>query len=168
MPTRSDEALDTLVGTAKSTVRDFRVEAGKVEEFARAIHNDDPVYRDESVARERGHPAIPAPPTFLRTTYFPRYRAKDAPVRDGGAYFGFDVGFSPTDTVHGEQEYEFERPLYVGDVLDGTTTLADLSQSEGSSGQLTFAVFETEYTNKEGRLIATERTTFIEILDPEA
>lgn len=65
--------------------------------------------------------------------------------------------------VHGEQEYEFERPLEVGDILSGTTTLTDLYQREGSQGgTMTFAVYEAEYRDQNGDLIVTERLTRIE------
>nr|WP_305794515.1 MaoC family dehydratase N-terminal domain-containing protein [Halomarina rubra] len=90
--------LEATVGTTKRTVEDFRVEAGKVEEFARAVGDDDPAYRSASAAEARGLPAVPAPPTFPRVSSFPRYRV-DA----------FDLGFDPQFVLHGEQRYEYAR-----------------------------------------------------------
>src|SRR3954453_7212621 len=46
------------------TTFDLFVEQGKILEFARAIGEDDPVYRDAEVARSHGYDDIPAPLTF--------------------------------------------------------------------------------------------------------
>ncbi|MFC7318664.1 FAS1-like dehydratase domain-containing protein [Halomarina halobia] len=158
MPSRSLAELEALVGTSVVTAEDLTVEAGKVEEFARAIGDDNPVYREEAVAADRGYDAVPAPLTFTRTTLFPRYRPAGV-----DSYRGFDLGFDPEYSVHGEQAYEFERPLLVGDVLTGTTTLTDVFRRDGSrGGTMTFAVLETEYRDADGELVVTEEATIIE------
>lgn len=38
------------VGKSEVRVEGFTIEAGKVEEFARAVKSDDPVHRDEATA----------------------------------------------------------------------------------------------------------------------
>lgn len=158
MPSRSLAELRGLVGTTIVTTENLTVEAGKVTEFARAITEDNPVYRDESVATERGYDTIPAPLTFTRTVLFPRYRPEGV-----DSYRGFDLGFENEHSVHGEQHYEFERPLLVGDVLTGKTTLTDVFQREGSrGGTMTFAVLETEYTDGDDDLVLIEESTIIE------
>jgi peroxisomal enoyl-CoA hydratase 2 len=158
MPSQSLAELRELVGTTRITTVDLTVEAGKVAEFASAIKDDNPVYRDESVATERGYDAIPAPLTFARTVLFPRYRPAGV-----DSYRGFDLGFESEYSVHGEQRYAFERPLVVGDVLTGRTTLTDVFQREGSrGGTMTFAVLETEYTDADGDLVLSEESTIIE------
>lgn len=160
MPKKSFEELQSMVGTSRVTIENLQVEAGKVEEFARAIRNDDPVYRSEEVAGERGYDAIPAPLTFTRTQMFPRYCP---PELRGKKRRGFDIGFDQRYTVHGEHEYEYERPIYVGETLTGTKTLVDVFQKEGGRGGLmTFAILETEYHTDDGELILTERQTRIE------
>ncbi|QSX01232.1 FAS1-like dehydratase domain-containing protein [Haloterrigena alkaliphila] len=151
------DELEAMVGDSRATVEDFRIERGKVEEFARSITEPDPVFRDESVARERGFDAIPAPPTYPRVTRFPRYRPDDL---EG---YGFDLGFQPEYVLHGEQSYEYERPLRVGDVLTGETTLTKVFQREGGrAGTMTFAVYETQYRDQNGNLVITDRATAIE------
>ena len=158
MPSKSLSELEEMVGTSRRTVEDLRVEAGKVEEFATTLRNDDPIHRDEAAAEERGYDAIPAPLIFTRIAYFERHRP------DGvGNDLGFDLGFDPDNVLHGEQEYEFERPVYVGDELTGTTTLTDVRQSESArNGTMTFAVYETEYRDENDDLVVTERITRIE------
>lgn len=163
MPTIPLEELEAKVGTSVQTVEDFHIEAGKVEEFARAIKEDNPAFRDDSAAAEQGFESIPAPLTFTRVSTFPRYRAVEGR--------GIDIGFREEYAIHGEQEYEYERPLQVGDVLTGETTLVDVYQREGGrGGTMTFAVLETEYRDQADELVVTERATAIETggaIDPE-
>ncbi|SEQ90097.1 FAS1-like dehydratase domain-containing protein [Natrinema salaciae] len=157
MPNKPLEALEAMVGDSRVTVEEFRIEPGKVEEFARAITAEDPVFRDETAAAERGHDRVPAPLTYSQVGRFPRYTPADV---DGK---GFDLGFQPEYVLHGEQAHEYERPIYVGDVLEGTTTLADVFQREGPrAGTMTFAVLETEYRAQNGELVLTDRATAIE------
>jgi len=158
-----DQSMDELeesIGSSLGTVEGLRVEAGKVEEFARAIGSNDPVLLGTKLPPKAS--AVPAPPTFTRTAVFPRYRPDDlADIQD--AALGFDLGFDDEYRVHGEHEYEFERPLFVGDTLTGESTLTDAYQRPGRGEEpLTFAVLETEYRDEEGERVLTERATFIE------
>jgi acyl dehydratase len=151
------DRLEPRVGETIETVTGLTVEAGKVAEFAAAVGDDDPVYRDPEVAARRGHERVPAPPTFTRVGTFPRYR----PEGDGSQ--GFDLGFDPRYELHGEQAYEFERPVYVGDTLTGRTTLTDAYEREGEQGgTMTFAVLETTYEDADDETVLTERGTVIE------
>ncbi|WP_340681207.1 MaoC family dehydratase N-terminal domain-containing protein [Natrinema caseinilyticum] len=159
MPSKSLDELEAQVGRTVTTVEDLVVEPGKVEEFARAIKDDNPAFRDEAAAREQGYESIPAPLTFTRTAYFPRYRP------DGiGLDHGFDLGFDQSRVVHGEQEYIYEQQIHAGDVLSGKTTLVDVYERDGSrGGTMTFAVLETAYRNADGEHVLTERLTRIEL-----
>jgi len=155
MPSKSLEELESMVGTSVVTVEEFEIEAGKVEEFARAVKDDDPIHRDEDAANERGFDRIPVPLTFERVSAFPRYRTVEK--------YGIDLGFQEEYTIHGEQAYEYERPMKVGDVLTGTTTLADIYERDGNrGGTMTFAELETEYTDQDGEVVLTARATAIE------
>lgn len=164
MPDRPLSDLEDLVGESRVTVRGLHVEAGKVEEFARAIHEDDPVYRDGSVAARRGHDRVPAPLTFTRTSFFPRHRP------EGVDAIGLDLGFDLARTVHGAHEFTFERPAYVGDTLTGTSTVVDIYRREGDrGGTMTFAEVATDYVDGAGTPVCTSTTTIIETggIDPE-
>jgi peroxisomal enoyl-CoA hydratase 2 len=164
MPEKSFEELEAMVGTSVVTVEDFAIEAGKVEEFARAVKNDNPAHREEEVAAEQGFDRVPAPLTFERVSSFPRYS-----VTEG---LGIDIGFKQEYAIHGVQSYEIERPMQVGDVLTGETTLTDVYQREGGrGGTMTFAELETEYTDQDGETVMVARATAIETasaIDPEA
>lgn len=147
-----------MIGESMTTVEGLRIEPGKVAEFASAIVDDNPVYRDESTARERGFDHVPAPLTFTRTADFPRHRPDDFEHA-----FGFDLGFDPQTTLHGAQEYEFHRHACAGDVLSATATLRDVYRREGGrGGTMTFAVIEQTFEDEEGEPVVTVRSTYIE------
>jgi peroxisomal enoyl-CoA hydratase 2 len=158
MPERPLSELKARVGDSRRTVDGLRVEAGKVTEFATALRDENPIHHDEAAAADRGFDAIPAPLTFTRTAYFPRYRPDGVDEMPG-----FDLGFRQAYTVHGEQAYEYERPLVVGDVLTGETTLVDVFQRDGRrGGTMTFAVRETAFRDRDDDLVVTARSTAIE------
>lgn len=158
MPDKPLAELRRMVGESVETVESLEVEAGKVEEFARAIKDGNPAFRDPDAAERQGFYGVPAPLTFTRVSYFPRHRADEA-----GFDWGFDLGFDEERTIHGEEAYEFERPVHVGETLRGVTTLVDVYQREGArGGTMTFAVLVTEYRDESGDPVVVERLTRIE------
>lgn len=128
------------------------IEWGKVREFARAIKDPNPVYYDPELAKKECG-GIPVPVTFLQTAAF----WQDAESSPGMG--GFDL----RRILHGEQEFEFYKPIFVGDVLTGQARVADLFEKEGGrGGKMTFLVVETEYKNQRGETVAVARSTLIE------
>lgn len=159
MPEKSVTELEEMIGESRVTVKGLTIEAGKVAEFATALRDGNPTYRDADAASEQGLDAISAPLTFTQVARHEHYKPADF---DDDGIQGFDLGFDENRTVHGEQEYEYERPALVGETLTGTTTLTDIFQREGSDGAMTFAELTTEYRNEDGELLVTERRTAIE------
>ncbi|MDQ2074522.1 MaoC family dehydratase N-terminal domain-containing protein [Haloarcula sp. H-GB4] len=158
VPSKPLEALRETIGETNRTVEDFEVERGKVAEFARAIHDTAEIYFNEAAAHEAGYETIPAPPTFPRTSYFSRYRPEGIDYS-----LGFDLGFDRARVVHGEQKYKYNRPLYVGDVLVGDTTMEEIYQREGrNGGTMTFAVLRTDFRDKDGEHVLSAYNTRIE------
>lgn len=140
------------IGESHITVSGFAIEAGKVAEFARAVFDDNPAHYDADAASAQGFDAVPAPLTFTRTGTFPRYRT--------GAHL--DLGFQHEYVLHGEHSYEYERPLLVGDVLTGETTLSDIYEREGDrGGTMQFAEVETVYRDRSNERVLAERSTVI-------
>lgn len=161
MPERTVERLEPRIGETVESVGSFTVEGGKVAEFAAALGDDDPIYRDREAALDRGYERRPAPPTFTRTSMFPRHRP------EGVGRLGIDLGIDIRYELHGEQAYEFERPVYVGDTLSATTTLTDAYEREGrQGGTMTFAVLETRFDDEDGDTVVEERQTLIETDGP--
>ena len=130
----------------------MHVERGKIREFARAIKDDDPMYFDEAHAtREAG--GIMPPVTFLQTvTHW-----------DNDGSSRVRVPFDLKRVLHGEQEYEFLKPIHAGDVLTAVSRIVDVYDKPGKrGGSMNFAVTETEYKNERGELVARARHITIE------
>jgi acyl dehydratase len=125
----------------------YQVEAGHVQRFAEAIGDDDPIYRDEAAARRAGHPRIPAPPTFA-TALRPRDPRE-----------GLDIDWKKL--LHGEQEFRYERPLYVGDRVTVVGRIAEATVKEGRSGPMDVMVLETTGSDEDGAPIYTARSVVV-------
>lgn len=131
----------------------FGVEAGKVGEFARAIQDPAPRYVDGGAAAAEGFSGLPAPLTF--TVVAGHHRDARAAV----ARLGLDIA----RVVVGEVEWTYERPLVVGDRLDGRRVVADVRTREGSrGGAMTLVTLETEFRDQRGELAVRQREVLIE------
>jgi acyl dehydratase len=65
--------------------------------------------------------------------------------------------------LHGEQEFEYLKPIYAGDVLTAVTKVADIYEKTGSrGGKMTFVVMDTEFTNQKGEKVAISRGVTVE------
>jgi acyl dehydratase len=131
---------------------EFRVERGKIKEFAGAIGDPNPLYRDPEAARRAGLPGIPAPPTLLRTFLYETPDAKDALAVQDWSYI-----------VHGEQEFEYLAPIYAGDVLTAQDRIVSVTEKESRrAGKLQIGVIETTFTNQRGEIVQIARRTLVE------
>ena len=102
-------ALDAgLVGRSYPPSAVYEVGREKIAEFATALGDADPVYRDPAAARAAGHPDVIAPPTFAIVLSL---GAGNVVVEDP------DVGIDYSRVVHGEQRFTHHRPIVAGDRL---------------------------------------------------
>jgi acyl dehydratase len=140
----------SLIGVTGQPVT-IHIERGKIREFAKAIKDDDPLYFDEEQAkRETG--GIMPPVTFLATL---------AHWDDGRGRLRASLDLKRV--LHGEQEYEFFKPIYAGDVLTAVSRIADVYEKQGKrGGTMTFLVVETEFRNARNEVVATARQVTIE------
>ena len=129
----------------------MHIERGKIREFARAIKDDDPLYFDEAHAQQEAGGIMP-PVTFLQTmAHWDDERGRSRPPID------------LKRALHGEQEFEFFGPIFVGDVLTAVSRVADIYEKEGKrGGTMTFVVTETDFTNQRGERVARARHVTIE------
>lgn len=121
------------------------VEAGQLRFFAKSIGETDPVYFDESAARDRGHPNLPVPPTFLFSLELAR------PAND----WRDKAGMLLERILHGEQSFKYHRMAYAGDVLHFDSEITDLYDKKG--GALQFLVTDVKVTNQRGEHVADLR-----------
>lgn len=127
------------------------VEKGRLRFFAQATGQRDPIYIDESAARDAGHPTLPVPPTFLMCL-----NSEVSDIHQTLATLGMDLG----RILHAEQAFEYHHMAYAGDTLTFETKVADVYEKKG--GALQFAVNETRVTNQKGEHIADLRGTIVQ------
>ncbi|ARS29494.1 MaoC family dehydratase N-terminal domain-containing protein [Sphingomonas sp. KC8] len=125
------------------------VEAGQLRFFAKVTGETDPLYSDETVARDAGHPALPIPPTFLFSLEF------NQPSTEWRA----ELGIVPARILHGEQAFTYHRMAYAGDTLLFEGRIADIYEKKG--GALEFIERQTRVTNQRGEHIADLRTILV-------
>ena len=130
----------------------FPIEAGKIREFARAVLDDNPFYRDEEEAKRWGCSNIPAPPTFAMTSAFVQTPESQVPLK-------LDFLFA----LHGEQEFEYLAPIVAGDELTGRARISERFEKKGKrGGTMLFVVVETQYENQRGERVLNVRQTLIQ------
>jgi acyl dehydratase len=112
------------------------IEAGQVRRFAEAIGDPNPRWLKE------------APPTFLVTLSAGTPRIPEA-LQYGRGW------------LNGGNRFEYLEPVLIGDTVSAESTLVDAYEKQGGSGNLLFLVFETQYRNQHGRLVARSRNTGI-------
>lgn len=130
-----------------SETRVVEVEQGFLKFFAKATGETDPVYFDEAAARAAGHPALPAPPTYLFSLNM------SAPANIGGILDPANgMGVDMSRILHGEQSFTYHRPIHAGDRLTLVTTTRDIYAKKG--GALEFVVQDTTAHDEAGVLVA--------------
>ena len=63
--------------------------------------------------------------------------------------------------LHGEQEFEYHRPVEVGETLTGASRISDVYEKDTSSATMEFYVRETSWTDALGAPVVDERFTLI-------
>ena len=133
------------------------VERGKIKEFANAICDPNPVYRDYKYAQSQGFSDVIIPPTFPMTALF--HAGSDNVVLEVMQKLGMDVARS----VHGEIEYIYERPVCAGETLRGEMSIGNIYEKPGKrGGTMTFVEHEIRLFDKSNKPVVVVRNTFIE------
>ena len=101
----------------------YQVGREKIREFAAAIGDDNPVFHDVESARALGYADVVAPPTF---PILLALNAAEAAVRDP------ELGLDYSRVVHGEQKFQYTRPVVAGDELVVTVTIDGLRTMAGN------------------------------------
>ena len=144
--------MDKSVAGKSFAPYEFRVERGKIKEFADAVGDPNPLYRDPIVAAQAGFAAIPAPPTLLRTFLYETSESRNALGVKDWSYI-----------VHGEQEFEYLAPVVAGDVLTAQDRIVSIAEKESKrAGTLQIAVIETVFKNQRGETVQIARRTLVE------
>ena len=138
-----------FIGRSVASSVPFEVTRGDIRRFAASLGDANPAYRDVAAAQALGYADVIAPPTFLITASTASGGASDL-VSDPA------LGLDYTLVVHGEQKFEFHRPIQAGDVLDSVTTIADIRDA----GRNELMLLVTELTSS-GEKVATVSNTIV-------
>ncbi|HYM96566.1 MAG TPA: MaoC family dehydratase N-terminal domain-containing protein [Candidatus Sulfotelmatobacter sp.] len=112
------------------------VEAGHVRRFVEAIGDPNPRWKKE------------APPTFLVALAPVSLHLAEAEEYGKG-------------WLNGGNRFEHFAPVRIGDRITATGRVADVYEKPGTSGNLLFIIFETDYVNQDGTLVGRLRGTAI-------
>ena len=144
----SKEMIGRVLSTGSATVT-----AEHVADFARALGDPNLLYVDANAAARGPFGGIVAPPTYP-IAFMTQAMA-------GGMDTFLELGLNFMTLVHGEQEFEYRRPIRAGETLTLTGRIADVYEKTGGSGTLDFVVLETEATAADGRQVFFSRNTLI-------
>ncbi|HET7522519.1 MAG TPA: MaoC family dehydratase N-terminal domain-containing protein [Acidimicrobiales bacterium] len=140
--------IDTSVIGKVSARRVVAVERAPVSVFAKAVKDPSRIYQDPREAESAGFDSIPAPPTFpFAMPYWGEHPELQEGIEPVGSNPLWKVmgSLGPGLILHGEQEFEYSRPVMVGDVLEAEDVLSDVYQRETDTHVMTFMVTETEW-----------------------
>lgn len=128
----------------------LHVDRTRLQFFAKATGDRDPVYVDPAAAKAAGYADIPAPPTFMF-----------AAELDSGANEKLlnDLDVPLTKLLHGEQSFRYFKPVCAGDTVTVQSTVSDIYDKKG--GQLEFIVKDSRVTNQAAELVAELRTVLV-------
>ena len=127
----------------------YQVSRVKIAEFADAIGDANPVYRDKAAAQSAGHSDVIAPPTFAIVISM---AGSGAALADPG------LGLNYAMVVHGEQRFSYSRPITAGDVVTAQVTLTDIRDA----GRNVMLTTSTEIKTVAGEHVCTAVSTIVE------
>jgi acyl dehydratase len=121
----------------------------KIADFAAAIGDDNPLFLDPVAARAAGHADVIAPPTFAIVISI---AGSAAAIADPG------LGLNYAMVVHGEQRFEYSRPIVAGDVVTAQATITDIRDA----GRNVMITTSTQIRTVAGEHLCTALSTLVE------
>jgi acyl dehydratase len=137
------------VGRSFPATEPYEISRVKIAEFATAIGDPNPVYRDRGAAVAVGYPDVIAPPTFPIVVTM---AASGQAIADPG------LGINYALVVHGEQRFSYARPLHAGDVVTAQSTIETIK----TLGRNVVMTTRTEVRTVDGEQVCTAYSTLVE------
>jgi len=126
----------------------YEVGREKIREFATAVGDTNPAYHEVDAARALGHADLVAPPTFaVVLTRGPQMGVIEDP----------DLGLDFSRVVHGDQRFEFSRPILAGEIL---TTTASVSAAHTRAGN-DFLTIRSDVVDASGAPVVSVFATLV-------
>ena len=137
----------SLIGRESEPVV-HEVEKNQVRRFAEALGDPSPLATDEAAARAAGFQALVAPATF-------------AIALASNERFRHSLDLGTRNILHGEQSFEYARPILAGDRITVRSKVADVQERAGASGPMDVLVIEDEGRDDKNELVFRTRATLI-------
>lgn len=137
-----------FIGREYPPTAPYEVGREKIREFAEAIQDESPLYRDPDVAQAAGYPDVIAPPTFAVILSM---RAQDVVVADP------ELGLDYSRVVHGRQEFTHHRPSHAGDRLVTVLHVDDIQSRAGNA----FLLVRAEIGTVAGEAVCTAKSMLV-------
>jgi acyl dehydratase len=126
----------------------YEVGREKIREFADALGDPHPAYRDPAAAQALGYPDVIAPPTFAVVVTMPAGRQV---MEDP------DLGLDYSRVVHGEQRFVYERPLQAGDRVAVVLSVESIRAAAGND----MIGSKAEIWTSDGELVCTAYSVLV-------
>jgi acyl dehydratase len=127
----------------------YEVSRVKIAEFATAIGEQSPLCFDREAAVKAGYPDVIAPPTFAIVL---------SAVGNSRILADPELNVNYTMVVHGEQAFQYSRPLHAGDVVVSQSTIEQIRPI----GKHTSMTITTNIETLDGEHVCTARNTLVE------
>ncbi len=137
----------SLIGRESEPVV-HEVEKNQVRRFAESLGDPNAISTDEAAARAAGFPALVAPPTF-------------AVALASNERFRHSLDLGTRNILHGEQSFEYVRPVVAGDRITVRSKVADVQERAGASGPMDVLVIEDEGRDERNELVFRTRAMLI-------
>ncbi|MEV0050024.1 MaoC family dehydratase N-terminal domain-containing protein [Saccharopolyspora shandongensis] len=138
----------SFIGREYPPTAAYEVGREKIREFAAAIKDESPLYRDVEAAKAAGYPDVIAPPTFAVILSM---AAHDAIVEDP------QLGLDYSRVVHGQQEFTHHRPIRAGDRLVTVVHVDDIKARAGND----FLTVRAEIGTVDGEPVCTAKSMLV-------
>jgi acyl dehydratase len=137
------------VGRVFGPTEPYEISRVKIAEFATAIGEPSDLCRDTVAAQKAGYPDVIAPPTFAIIISM---NSTAQVAADPG------LGLDYSMVVHGEQGFDYTRPLHAGDVVVATTTIESIRPVR----DMTMLTTSTDISTTDGEHVCTAKSTLVE------
>ena len=141
----------------------YYVEPGAIEKYVDAVDDPNPLYWDETYARNSRYGSTIAPPGFFGWPLIMRAKTEKEPLplAIGGALADAlaEIGFGRV--VNGTMSFEFFLPVHSGEVLTSSAKIDSIVEREGRSGKMVLVTTTRTYFNGRGEKVAIQSHTTI-------
>jgi acyl dehydratase len=128
--------------------KEYEIGREKMKEYAAALSDMNPYYHDKEFGKRSKYGDNIAPPSFAAV-----YNLMGC----ADMFFDPELKLNMAMLVHGEQEFEFIKPVKPGDQITTTGKIVDIMQK----GSNDLVVFEARSVNQDGDLVTIGRATFV-------